>query len=157
MCARWKFCYAKMHKRKYSPLRFLSWITFEFGFIFHVFAFLGITVIGCHFSAFGLVTCNWLLHISGTSCSQSRRGGARGGRARGRGRGRGQGQGQGRGRARSRAKARVEVVKRIKQLRCLWMNLMMTWITIMLELSTFESFQAEELFCGIKYITSSQF
>ncbi|KAK7842652.1 tho complex subunit 4c, partial [Quercus suber] len=38
------------------------------------------------------------LHISGTSCSQSRRGGARGGRARGRGRGRGQGQGQGRGR-----------------------------------------------------------
>ena len=59
--------------------------------------------------------------------------------------------------ARCRARARVGVVKRIKQLRCLWMNLMMTWITIMLEQSTFESFQAKELFCGIKYITSSQF
>ena len=59
--------------------------------------------------------------------------------------------------ARSRARARVGVVKRIKQLRCLWMNLMMTWITTMLELSTLESFLAEELFCGIKYINSSQF
>ena len=60
--------------------------------------------------------------------------------------------------ARSRAKARVGVVKRIKQLRCLWMNLMMTWITIMLELSTFESFLVKELFCGIIYNTnSSQF
>lgn len=60
-------------------------------------------------------------------------------------------------RARARARSRAGAVKRIKQLRCLWMNLMMIWITIMLELSTLESFQAEELFCGIKYINSSQF
>lgn len=58
---------------------------------------------------------------------------------------------------RSKARSRAGAVKRIKQLRCLWMNLMMIWITIMLELSTLESFQAEELFCGIKYIKSSQF
>lgn len=62
-----------------------------------------------------------------------------------------------RSRARVRVRARAGVVKRIKQLRCLWMNLMMTWITTMLELSTLESFLAEELFCGIKYINSSQF
>lgn len=60
-------------------------------------------------------------------------------------------------RSRVRVRARAGVVKRIKQLRCLWMNLMMTWITTMLELSTLESFLAEELFCGIKYINSSQF
>lgn len=62
-----------------------------------------------------------------------------------------------RSKARARARSRAGAVKRIKQLRCLWMNLMMIWITIMLELSTLESFQAEELFCGIKYINSSQF
>lgn len=62
-----------------------------------------------------------------------------------------------RSKARARARSRAGAVKRIKQLRCLWMNLMMIWITIMLELSTLESFQAEELFCGIKYIKSSQF
>lgn len=60
-------------------------------------------------------------------------------------------------RSKARARSRAGAVKRIKQLRCRWMNLMMIWITIMLELSTLESFQAEELFCGIKYINSSQF
>lgn len=88
---------------------FCHGITSEFCLIFHVFAFLGITFIGLHLSAFGLVTCNWLLHISVSSCSQSRRGGARGGRARGRGRGRGQGQGQGRGRGQVQGQGQGQV------------------------------------------------